>query len=130
MPPHGYSKPTFPRFSIEDYQQYASAIKRVNDAAFDYFEALEQDKRELEGQLSSKEAELSVLKQKTSHTGTVSIIQSVLLLVATILFGFGVNLATSTPNTSAGWLLSVAGVLLQVLAILIPFLSKLRGANS
>ncbi len=129
MPQNRYSRPPFPRYEVEDFEKHAAIIKRLYDKAFDYFETLAQDKSELEERLRNKENELMLLKQKLVHTSEVSIIQSIVLIVATVLFGFGVNLATSSGTNSAGWIMSIAGISLQVLAIMIPLLSKLRRGN-
>lgn len=136
MPPIRRSKPSYPRFSEEEYRQNATAIKKLNDAAYDYcealqqeFEALELEKSRLENLLQRKEAEIALLQQPLQQTSRISLLQSLLLIIATILFGFGVNLATSSPHEWVGWVLSITGTLLQVFTIIITVLPKSQGSN-
>src|ERR1700736_5469382 len=102
MPPIRRSKPSYPRFSEEDYRRNAAAIKKLNDAAYDYcealqkeFEALEVEKIRLENLLRRKEFEITLLRQPLRQSSRITLLQSLILVIATILFGFGVNLATS-----------------------------------
>jgi hypothetical protein len=129
MPPNRRNKPPLTRYSIEDFERYGPAIKRQIDAIFDYFDAQHQYTNELEEKLIATEAELSRLNQKMGHINDMSIVQSVLILVGAGVFAFGVNLATTSPHDWPGWILGSAGFLLQLLAVLIPTFSRLRGNN-
>ncbi len=115
--------PLYPRFSIDEYAQNPIAVKRVNDAALEYLEALRDRIEEDEELLRKKEKQIANFQKIDG----INIMQSLFLVIGTILFGFGVNLATSSPHYWLGWLLSFAGCALQLVLVFISMLAKLRG---
>lgn len=113
------SFPRVPRFSHFEYEQNPNLIQRTYDAYFDHAEELEKYIKELEDKLEVSEKEVLKLKYEIDNGIGLSIIQSILLIIGAVLSAFGVNLATSSPTQSAGWILSIGGYSIQLLIVLI-----------
>lgn len=126
MLPNRGAKLSIPRFSIEEYSENPNVVKKLNDAALKFLEELADELRDNEMYMHRKEIELVEMRQQLKKINIMSIFQSVLLIVATTLFGFGVNLATASPHYWPGWVLSCAGSGLQILIIFVGVLARLR----
>jgi len=124
---------SIPVFDLDECLHNPALLKRLDEerkAAHVRVNALENQLKKLKDQLKKTEnqlrtkdlaawkAELELklvnekLDHKESETLPKAIIQSVLLLIITLLFGFGVNIATSTTYGWTGWIMiAVASIL-------------------
>lgn len=114
--------PIFPIFPLDEYQRNPEAVKRTNDAALGYFGELRRRIEKDEELLRKKEEKIARLNQ----IGLVDMAQPLFIILGSVIFAFGVNLATSSPGNLLGWVLSVAGCAIQLIFSVIGVIVKLR----
>jgi len=109
------------RFDINDYVKNRPMIEKLYEEkqlALARSFQLEEKVQKLEihiHDLELKNQKLTLNIHETSRKSTVTFLLS---LVATVLVGVGVNIATSTPYGWTGWIMVFVACILQVIAFL------------
>src|SRR5713226_1757288 len=111
--------PNFPRCTLDQYKNDPGLVKALNDAQLDFLETMLKEKSVIEDKFRAATNENRNLKQQAHKENRKSIIQSCCLIVGGILFGIGVSVATSSPHDWPGWVLSVAGSMLQLFSLVV-----------
>ena len=125
------------QFDVQAYLNNEAMIRRLYSDVTYY----EGQYRASDDQLKITNTKVEVLKvelrkeqekyeTRDKEASQTSLIQSILVLIGSTLLAFGVGIAISASNDWPGWVLSVAGVMLQIFALGIPFLSKLQERKS
>ncbi len=114
--------PIYPTFTLDDYEQHPQAVKKVNDAALQYLEVVQTVIEQKDFLLKQRDAEIAQLRSLDLFT----LIQPIALLLGATIFGFGVNIATSSPHNLLGWIFSFVGCAIQLIVISIGVIARLR----
>jgi len=106
-------------FDVTDYIQNPPMIEKLFEekqlalsSSFD----LEKQVKELESQVYELKLQNQKLELEVAEASRKSFIMFSLSLLATVLLGIGVNIATSTPNGWAGWIMIVTAFILEAVA--------------
>lgn len=123
-----------PRYSPEEYRLNADAIKKMYDSALDFYENLEQDYETMRNDLTQKEAELEILKEKTKTKWVPYIVQCFCSVAGTALLAYGINVITSCMFSQCkselnGQVPSIFGGIFLLVSLLIPVLASLGGSK-
>lgn len=98
-------------WALADYGETKGELEVVQTA----YHTLQLEKRTVDHQLDEANRKLDEASQK-------SFIQYLVTIVAAVILGFGVNIATSVPSSWIGWMLVTLAIILEVVAFLITFL--------
>ena len=106
-------------FDVTDYIQNPPMIEKLFEekqlalsSSFDF----EKQVKELESQVYELKLQNQKLELEVAEASRKSFIMFSLSLLATVLLGIGVNIATSTPNGWAGWIMIVTAFILEAVA--------------
>ena len=106
-------------FNVSDYLQNAPMIERLFQdrqmalaSSFD----LEKQVKDLESEIHELRLQNQRLELEVNEASRKSSIMFALSLLATVLIGIGVNIATSVPYAWTGWVMVVAACLLEGIA--------------
>lgn len=105
-------------FDADEYLQNRPMIEKLHEEkqlALATNLGLEQKVRDLSEQVHQLELENQVLSSQLIDSEQRSTVVFALSLVAAILVGIGVNIATDNPYTWAGWIMVVAAVVIEIL---------------
>jgi hypothetical protein len=109
------------RFDVNDYRDNPPMIEKLfeeRQLALSSSLDLEKHVKELESQNHQLELAKQRLELLVSEANRKSLILFSLSLLATILVGIGVNVATSSPNNFTGWVMIVAASIIELIAFL------------
>jgi len=107
------------RFDVNEYVQNPPLIEKLyEEKQLALLSSLELKDRvqELEGQVHDLTLENQRLRLQVSEAHRRSSLMFLLSLIATVLIGIGVNVATSTPYRWTGWVMVITGCVLEVIA--------------
>lgn len=110
------------RFDVNEYVQNPPMIEKLYEEkqlAFTSAIDLERQVKDLESRIHELNLQNQRLELKVSEVSHKSFLMFALSLLATVLAGIGVNIATSLPNSSTGWVMIVAACLLEGMAFLL-----------
>jgi len=110
------------RFDVNDYRENTPMIEKLfeeKQLALSKSMDLEKHTRELEIQNHKLELEKQRLELLLSEANRKSLILFALSLLATILIGIGVNVATASPNNFMGWVVIATASIIQLVAFLL-----------
>jgi hypothetical protein len=110
------------RFDVNDYRDNPPMIEKLfEERQLALSSTLELEKRVKE--LGSQNHQLELANQRLeliiSEVSRKSLVLFSLSLLATILVGIGVNVATSSPNNFTGWVMIVAASIIELIAFLL-----------
>lgn len=111
------------RFDVNEYVQNRPLIEKLYEErqlALSSTIDLEQEVKTLESEIHDLKLVNQRLELEITEANKKSSLLFVLSLLATILVGIGVNIATSSPNGWTGWVMIVTACVLEIIA----FLSK------
>lgn len=124
------------RYTVNQYVEHPDLVKQTNEWMQSNFvhqltkledqlreteNSLQETKRDLtekDKQLHLKKQELDHLKEGSLRT---SIIQQALAVLTVLLFGIGINFATSTPPNGAGWPMVCFAVITQSISFYMTY---------
>lgn len=109
------------RFDESEYLENPPLIRKLfeeKQIALTSAYELEKQHRDLENEINDLRLENQRLSLQLREVSRKSNLMFSLALVATILLGIGVNLATSSPSDFAGWIMILAGCTLEAVAYL------------
>jgi hypothetical protein len=109
------------RFDVNDYRDNPPMIEKLfeeRQLALSSSLDLEKHVKELESQNHQLELAKQRLELLVSEANRKSLILFSLSLLATILVGIGVNVATSSPDNFTGWTMIVAACIIEIIAFL------------
>ena len=109
------------RFDVNEYVQNPPLIEKLYEEkqlALTSSIDLEKQVKELESQVHDLKLMNQRLEIELSEASRKSFFLFALSLLATVLVGIGVNIATSSPNGWTGWVMIVAACILEVVAFL------------
>ncbi len=107
------------RFDVNDYRDNPPMIEKLfEERQMALSSSLELEKRVKELEFHNHELELSKqrLELTLDEVSRKSFILFSLSLLATILVGIGVNVATSSSNNFIGWVMIVAASIIEIIA--------------
>ncbi len=110
------------RFDVNDYVRNKPMIEKLYEEkqlALATSMQLEVKVKKLEERVHSFELENQKLKIEVDQGKQKATTVFILALLATILVGIGVNITTSTPYGWTGWIMIVAGCILEIIAFFI-----------
>lgn len=111
------------RFDVNEYVQNRPLIEKLYEEkqlALSSSINLEQEVKLLESQIHELKLTNQRLELELQESNKKSSLLFTLSLLATILAGIGINVATSSPDNWTGWVMILAACILEVVA----FLSK------
>jgi len=107
------------RFDINEYVQNPPMIEKLYEekqlALTSSFE-MEENIKTLEAQVYDLKFKNQRLELKLEEANRKGFIVFAIALLATLLIGIGVNVATSSPSNWTGWVMIVAGCILEIIA--------------
>lgn len=109
------------RFDVNEYVQNPPLIEKLYEEkqlALTSSVDLEQEVKILQSQIHELNLVNQRLELEVNESSRKSSLLFTLSLLATILVGIGVNIATSSPDGWAGWVMIVAASILEVVAFL------------
>ncbi|MBI5825738.1 MAG: hypothetical protein HZB18_17050 [Chloroflexi bacterium] len=109
------------RFDVNEYVQNPPLIEKLYEEkqlALTSSVDLEQEVKILQSQIHELNLTNQRLELEVNESSRKSSLLFTLSLLATILVGIGVNIATSSPDGWAGWVMIVAACILEVVAFL------------
>jgi hypothetical protein len=116
------------RFDVNEYVQNPPMIEKLYEekqlALTSSFE-MEDQVRNLELQLHNLSLKSQKLELKLEEASRRSFFIFAITLLATLLVGIGVNVATSSPGNWTGWIMIIAACILECIA----FFLQPRGAT-
>jgi len=107
------------RFDVTEYVQNPPLIEKLYEEkqlALTSSIDLEKQVKELEVHVHELKLQNQRLELELSEASRKSYLLFALSLLATVLVGTGVNIATSSPNGWTGWVMIVAACVLEVIA--------------
>lgn len=107
------------RFDVNEYVQNPPLIEKLYEEkqlALTSSIDLEKQVKEFGSQIHELKLQNQRLELELSEVSRKSYLIFALSLLATVLVGIGVNIATSSPNGWTGWVMIVAGCILEVVA--------------
>ena len=107
------------RFDVNDYRDNPPMIEKLfEERQLALLSSLELEKRikELESQNHRLELSKQRLELTLSEVSRKSFVLFSLSLLATIMVGIGVNVATSSPNNFTGWVMIIASTIVELIA--------------
>lgn len=110
------------RFDVNEYVQNAPLIEKLYEEkqlALTSSIDLERQLEELESQYHELQLQNQRLELELNEATRRSYFLFAVSLVATLLVGIGVNIATSSPAGWTGWVMIVAACILEVIAFLL-----------
>jgi len=110
------------RFDVNEYVQNRPMIEKLYEEKQLFFTSsvhLERQVKDLESQINKLNLQNQKLELELSEASHKSFLMFALSLLATVLAGIGVNLATTSPNGWSGWVMIVAACLLEGMAFLL-----------
>lgn len=124
------------RYSVNQYVKHPDLVKQTNEWIHSNYQhqlskledqlreaenSLQETKRDLaekDKQLDLKMQELGQLKEGSLR---ISIIQQALSVLTVLLFGIGINFATSNPPNGGGWLMICSAVITQSISFYVTY---------
>jgi hypothetical protein len=109
------------RFDVNEYVQNRPLIEKLYEEkqlALSSSIDLGQEVKVLESQIHELKLINQRLELELSELNKKSSLLLILSLLATILLGIGVNIATSSPNDWTGWIMIVSACIIEVIAFL------------
>lgn len=109
------------RFDVNEYVQNRPLIEKLYEEkqlALSSSIDLEQEVKVLESQIHELKLINQRLELELSELNKKSSLLFILSLLATILLGIGVNIATSSPNDWTGWIMIASACIIEVIAFL------------
>ncbi|NWG08684.1 MAG: hypothetical protein HXY35_18550 [Chloroflexi bacterium] len=109
------------RFDVNEYIQNRPLIEKLYEEkqlALSSSIDLGQEVKALESQIHELKLVNQRLELELSELNKKSSLLFILSLLATILLGIGVNIATSSPNDWTGWIMIVSACIIEVIAFL------------
>jgi hypothetical protein len=109
------------RFDVYEYVQNPPMIEKLyEERQLALLSSLELEKRigELEAQNNDLRLQNQKLTLQVKEARQRSFLMFLLSLIATVLVGVGVNIATSTPYGWTGWIMIASGCILEIIAFI------------
>ena len=109
------------RFDVNEYVQNPPLIEKLYEEkqlALTSSIDLEQEVKTLHSQIHELHLTNQRLELELNESNRKSYLLFTLSLLATILVGIGVNIATASPDGWAGWVMIVAACILEIIAFL------------
>lgn len=101
---------------IQKNPQMAAYVLKEKTAFLESSIALEEQVRNLESQVNELKLQNQKLEMELGEASRKSYLIFALSLLATVMVGIGVNIATSAPNGWTGWVMIIAACILEGIA--------------
>lgn len=109
------------RFDESEYLQNPPMIRKLYEekqVALTSAYELEKNYKDLEKELAEARLNNQRLELQLGEFARRANLAFIVALVATVILGIGINVATSSPSSFIGWMMIVIGVLLEVVSFL------------
>ncbi len=109
------------RFDVNEYVQNRPLIEKLYEEkqlALSSSIDLGQEVKALESQLHELKLTNQRLELELNESNRKSSLLFILSLLATILLGIGVNIATASPSDWTGWIMIVSACIIEIIAFL------------